>query len=133
MRCKTASRKKGTDVGQAPPSYSEVLAELEFLQEQPADVNWRSLLYILTSVSSLWRLRPALDFARGEIDLESWQEIVGPFSHGEKLLAALALHLFNEDNEGPALVDVLNVLDEKSWWIFNKALHLRRYGRLPTE
>lgn len=119
-------------MGQLVPTYEEILIEYENERGEAPDVHWRSLLFILTSVTSLWRLRAFVDFQRGEVNLEGWKASVGPMSHGEKLLADTALHLFNDSNEGPALHDVLSVLDELNWQVFLYALHLRRYGRLPA-
>lgn len=51
------------------------------------------------------------------------------WSSGERLMVALALHLFNSTHPCPPISDLIEVLDERNFERCMEAVWIRRHGR----
>ena len=86
-----------------------------------------SVVYLMTGNEELYcNMKPYFDAKVGSFDSEEMFE-EKDFSSGLRVLAKLAVHLFNS-NETVEPLDIISTLDEECFRLALNAFILRRYG-----
>ncbi|MGE7609694.1 DUF6075 family protein [Peribacillus frigoritolerans] len=104
----------------------------QFRTEDMADYyrtnkEYLSVVYLITGNEELYRkMKPYFDAKGGNFDSEEMFE-EKDFSSGLRVLAKLAVHLFNS-NETVEPLDIISTLDEEGFRLALNAFILRRYG-----
>ncbi|MBD8591646.1 MULTISPECIES: DUF6075 family protein [Peribacillus] len=104
----------------------------QFRTEDMADYyrtnkEYLSVVYLMTGNEELYcNMKPYFDAKVGSFDSEEMFE-EKDFSSGLRVLAKLAVHLFNS-NETVEPLDIISTLDEECFRLALNAFILRRYG-----
>ncbi|MFD4932150.1 DUF6075 family protein [Peribacillus butanolivorans] len=106
--------------------YSQFRTE-EMADHYRTNKEYLSGAYLMTGNKELYRkMKPYFDAKGGNFDSEEMFE-EKDFSSGLRVLAKLAVHLFNS-NETVEPLDIISTLDEDGFRLALNALILRRYG-----